>query len=127
VTTMAKILVVDDEEAIRDLVKRLLRLHGHVVDTADDGAAAVDQLQKKRYDLMIIDHFMPRMSGKDAVSVIRSSPKFKDLKILMVTLTSLTKDINDAFEAGIDGYVIKPFNLKQILKKVETTLLMRPQ
>lgn len=120
---MAKILVVDDEEPIRALVKRLLSLHGHAVDTADDGAAAIDQLQKKRYDLMIIDHFMPKMSGVDAVAVIRSSPKFKDLKILMVTQTSLTKDIDVAFEAGIDGYVIKPFNMKSILEKVESTLL----
>ena len=120
---MAKILVVDDEEPIRALVKRLLSLHGHAVDTADDGAAAVDQLQKKRYDLMIIDHFMPKMSGIDAVAVIRSSPAFRDLKILMVTLTSVTKDIDEAFEAGIDGYVIKPFNMNQILEKVEKTLL----
>jgi two-component system chemotaxis response regulator CheY len=120
---MAKILVVDDEEAIRALMKRLLSLHGHDVDTADDGAAAVDQLQKKHYDLMLIDHFMPVMSGLKAVSVVRSTPKFKDLKILMVTLASYTKDVDEAFEAGIDGYVVKPFNMKQIMDKIELTLL----
>ena len=74
---MARILVVDDEEPIRDLVKRLLCLHGHSVDTVIDGTEAVDQLQKKRYDLMIIDRFMPKMSGVDAVAMIRSSPKFQ--------------------------------------------------
>lgn len=120
---MARILIVDDEEAIRDLVKRLLSLHGHSVDTASDGTEVVDQLQKKHYDLMIIDRSMPKMSGTDAVTLIRSSPKFKGLKILMVTLTSLNKDIDAAFEAGIDGYVIKPFDMNRLLEKVESTLL----
>lgn len=120
---MARILAVDDEEPIRILVKRLLTLHGHTVDTADDGAAAVDQLQKKHYDLLIIDRFMPKMSGIDAVSMIRSSPKFNTLKILMVTNTSFTKDIDAAFESGIDGYVIKPFDMNKFLEKVEYTLI----
>lgn len=97
-TSMATILAVDDEEPTRVLVKRLLSLHGHSVDTVDDGAAAIDQLQKKHCDLMIID-------------------------IPMVTLTSATKDIGAAYEVGIDGYVIKPFDMKNLFEKVEKTLL----
>ena len=120
---MARILVVDDEEPIRGIVKRLFSLHGHTIDTAVDGAAAVDQLQAKHYDLMIIDNFMPRMTGIEAVAVIRTSPKFKDLKILMVTNTSFTKDIDAAYHVGIDGYVVKPFDMKQLLEKVNRTLL----
>ena len=120
---MARILVVDDEEAIRELVKRLLCLHGHAVDTASNGAEAVDRIQKKQFELMIIDRNMPKMSGIDAVAIIRTSPKFANLKILMVTLMSLTKEVDEAFEAGIDGYVIKPFDMKNLLAKVESTLL----
>lgn len=119
---MARILAVDDEEPARALVKRLLELHGHQVDGARDGAEAVDLLRRGRYDLMIIDQFMPRMSGLEAVSVVRTSPRFKDLKILMVTLTSLTKDVDAAFEAGIDGYLVKPFDMKKLLEKVERVL-----
>ncbi len=119
---MARVLVVDDEEQIRDVVKRLLTLHGHAVDIAIDGAAAVDQLQKKPYDLLIIDRAMPKMSGVEAVAMIRSSPKFKSLKILMVTMTSLTKDVDAAYEAGVDGYVVKPFDMDKLIKKVEETL-----
>ncbi|MFI5344920.1 MAG: response regulator [Elusimicrobiota bacterium] len=118
-----KILVVDDDAPIRDLLKRLLSLHGYQVDTACDGTEAVDQLQKKHYDLLLIDRFMPKMSGLDAVAVIRTSPRFKDLKILMVTQDSFTKDVNEAFEAGIDGYVVKPFDMNRLLKKVEGALL----
>lgn len=119
---MARILVVDDEEPIRALLKRLLALHGHVVDTAADGEQAVDQIQKRRYDLMIIDRQMPKMSGIDAVALLRTSPRFKDLKILMVTLNSVTKDVDQAFEAGVDGYVVKPFDMEKLLAKVERTL-----
>jgi DNA-binding response OmpR family regulator len=120
---MARILVVDDEEQIRELLRRLLSLHGHAVDTAADGAEAFDRLQKTSYDLMIIDRKMPKMSGVDAVAMLRTSPKFKRLKILMATMTSTTKDVDEAFEAGVDGYVVKPFNMEALVAKVERTLL----
>lgn len=119
---MARILVVDDEEAIRALLKRLLALHGHAVDTADDGAQAVDQLQKKPYDLLIIDSRMPRMSGLDAVAIVRTSPRFKTLKILMATQDGVSGSVDKAFEAGVDGYVLKPFDMPKLLAKIERTL-----
>ena len=119
---MARILVVDDEETVRAVVKRLLTLHDHSVDTAADGAEAIDRLQKRRYDLMIIDRNMPRMSGVEAVAVIRTSPRFKDLKILMVTQESTTKTIDEAYERGVDGYVVKPFDMNKLLQKVKLAL-----
>ncbi|OGR93787.1 MAG: hypothetical protein A2V88_05195 [Elusimicrobia bacterium RBG_16_66_12] len=120
---MARILVVDDEASIREIACKLLTLHGHTVDTAADGAAAIDMLEKTTYDLMLLDHFMPKISGIQTVSIVRTSPRFKKLKILMLTSMSVTKDVNEAFEAGIDGYVIKPFTMKHLIEKVETTLL----
>jgi DNA-binding response OmpR family regulator len=120
---MARILVVDDEEQVRDLLRRLLSLHGHAVDTAADGGEAVDRLQKTAYDLMIIDRNMPKLSGMDAVAMLRTSPRFKRLKILMATMISTTKDVDEAFEAGVDGYVVKPFNMDALIAKVERTLL----
>lgn len=120
---MARILVVDDEKPICALLKRLLSLHGHVVDVAADGAEAVDQLQKRRYDLLMIDRSMPNMTGMEAVQVLRTSPRFDGLKILMATQDSLTADVDQAFEAGIDGYIVKPFVMEHILSKVEKTLL----
>lgn len=120
---MARILVVDDEASIREIARKLLTLHDHKVDTAADGAAAIDMLEKTTYDLVLLDHFMPKISGIQVVSIVRTSPKFKRLKILMLTSMSITKDVNEAFEAGIDGYIIKPFTMKQLIEKVEKTLL----
>lgn len=119
---MARILVVDDEAPIREIARKLLTLHGHKVDTAADGSLAIDMLEKTDYDLMLLDHFMPKISGIQTVSIVRTSPKFKKLKILMLTSLSVTKDVDEAFEAGIDGYIIKPFTMKQLIEKVEKTL-----
>jgi len=120
---MARILVVDDEASIREIARKLLALHGHAVDVANDGERALDQLEKKNYDLVLLDHYMPKISGIQVVSIIRTSPKYKDLKILMLTSMSVTKNVDEAFEAGIDGYIIKPFTMKQLVEKVEKTLL----
>lgn len=119
---MARILVVDDEASIREIARKLLTLHGHKVDTAADGAQAIDQLEKSTYDLMLLDHFMPKIPGIQVVEIVRTSPKFKKLRILMLTSMSVTKDVDEAFEAGIDGYIIKPFTMKQLIEKVEKTL-----
>jgi CheY-like chemotaxis protein len=123
---MARILVVDDEEGVRALLKRLLGLHNHAVDTVNDGAEAIDQLQRKHYDLMIIDHRMPKITGPEALAVIRSSDKLKTLRVLMLTGVSLIKDVDEAFEMGILGYLIKPINVKKLLEKVEGSLLVCP-
>lgn len=119
---MARVLVVDDEEPIRALLERLLGLHGHSVATARDGAEAVDRLSRESFDLLLIDRFMPRLSGVEAVAILRTSPRFKALKILMVTHDSVTRDVDEAFEKGVDGYVVKPFDLDKLLAKVERTL-----
>jgi CheY-like chemotaxis protein len=123
---MAKILVVDDEEGVRSLLKRLLGLHNHAVDTANDGAEAIDQLQRKNYDLMIIDHRMPKITGPQAVEIIRSSGKFKALRVLMLTGVSFTKDVDAAYELGILGYLLKPINVQRLLQKVEGALFVCP-
>ncbi len=119
---MARILIVDDEESILALLRRLFTLHGHEVDTAADGAQAVDLVQKKKYELMLIDHYMPNMTGVEAVALIRSSDKFNDMKILMVTQASVTKEVDEAYQAGVDGYVVKPFEMDRLLEKVQETL-----
>jgi CheY-like chemotaxis protein len=117
-----KVLVVDDEANVRSLLKRLLALHGYAADTVSDGEEAIDRLQSQHYDLMIIDNSMPKISGPEAISIIRSSPKFKDLKIVMFTGASLTKEVDAAFELGIDGYLLKPVNVGRFLSTVSSTL-----
>jgi DNA-binding response OmpR family regulator len=120
---MARILVVDDEVSIREIGRKLLALHGHTVDTAADGEEAIDQLERKTYDLLILDNYMPKLSGVQVSGIIRTIPKFKKMKIMMLTSMSVTKDVDEAFEAGIDGYITKPFSMKHLIEKVERTLL----
>ena len=123
---MTRILIADDEAPIRAVVRRLLSLHGYLVDEAADGTEAIDQLQKEHYDLLIIDRAMPVMSGIDAVAILRTSPKFKGLKILMLTSASTTQAVDEAFDAGIEGYVVKPFDVKKLLEKIEAVLRKQP-
>lgn len=113
-----RILVVDDEPSVRTMLKKLLVLHGHTVDTAGDGSEAIDRLESHTYGLMILDRFMPVMDGLTTAGIIRSSPKYKSMKILMLTGGSITKDVDDSFEAGVDGYVVKPFSIKNLIEKI---------
>ncbi|MFA6092649.1 MAG: response regulator [Elusimicrobiota bacterium] len=119
---MAKILIADDEEPIRSLVKRLLSIHGHKVDGAADGAEAIEMLQKGSYDLVILDRQMPKLSGIEVLAIVRTNPKFQSLKILMFTQASTTKDVDEAFESGVDGYIVKPFRGQQFFDKVQALL-----
>ncbi|MEK7388156.1 MAG: response regulator [Elusimicrobiota bacterium] len=119
---MAKVLVVDDEESIRDLIKEVLLSQGHEFISARNGGEALDLLRKKSVDLAIIDRNMPGMSGIDVVHLIRQNPKTRHLKIVMCTASSVTKEIDEAFAAGANDYVLKPLNFTVLLGKVAKAL-----
>jgi two-component system response regulator MprA len=119
---MAHILVVDDDAQIRSLVKRLVGLHGHDVDTAEDGAQALEHLQTKAYDLMIIDNIMPNISGTQAVDIIRTNSKYQDLKILMFSGASMTQTVDAAYAAGVNGFITKPFVADRLISKINGAL-----
>lgn len=119
---MARVLIVDDEEYIRDLIKEVLLAQGHEFELADGGAAALEVLRKKSIDLVIVDRNMPGMSGIEVVQLIRQNPRTKGLKVLMCTGSSVTKEIDEAFAAGADDYVLKPLNFPALLGKVAKAL-----
>lgn len=119
---MARILIVDDEEYIRDLIKEVLSSQGHEFHLADGGAAALELLRKKPVDLAIVDRNMPGMGGIELVQLIRQNPKTKGLKVLMCTGASVTKEIEEAFAAGADDYVMKPLNFPALLATVAKVL-----
>jgi CheY-like chemotaxis protein len=119
---MARILIADDEEAIRELVKEVLTADGHSFLLAENGSQALELLRGKGADLAIIDRNMPGLSGIDVVKVIRSDPKLAKIRILMCTAASVTSEVDEAFAAGADGYVLKPLNLQALLSNVVKTL-----
>ena len=122
---MARILVADDDAEILTVVGDLLSLHGHEVTLACDGAEAVEKLKKAPYDLLVIDRAMPRLDGLQAIRILRSAPAFKALRIVMLTSANVTKEIDEAFAAGADGYVLKPLNIGAFLARVAKALAPR--
>lgn len=121
---MPRILVTDDEEQIRELLKEVLGMQGYQIDTCVNGQEAVERLKTQAYDLVILDRNMPIMTGIEAIAAIRASadPRVKAQKILMFTSASIVTEIDEAFRSGADDYLLKPLNLTAILQKVKTVL-----
>ena len=124
---MARILIVDDDDDVRGIIKEVLTPHGYELHLAAGGLQALETLRKKRVDLAIVDRNMPGMSGIEVVQLIRQNPKTASLKVLMCTASSMTKEVDEAFAAGADDYVLKPLNFAALLAKVAKTLAAPPR
>jgi CheY-like chemotaxis protein len=117
---------VDDESIIRDIITDLLLSGNHEFHLADGGTQALEVLRKKKIDLVIVDRNMPGMSGIDLVKLIRQNPKTATVKILMCTGSSVTREVDEAFNAGADDYILKPLNYAQLIGKVAKALAAPP-
>lgn len=115
---MARILIVDDEAEIRELIKDVLKPDGHSLETAPHGAAALALLRAKRFDVVILDRNLPGMSGLAVLTELRRLPAAKSAKVLMCTASGLMGDVNDALSAGADDYIVKPLDLARLREKV---------
>jgi excisionase family DNA binding protein len=108
-----RVLVVDDEASIRELLSKTLALEKYDVDTAGDGAAALDRMRTAAYDLLIADLKMP---GMDGLTLIRQARRLKsDLRIIIITGYSTESSAIEAVNLGVDGYLTKPFRIPQVL------------
>ena len=117
-----KILIVEDEPEIADNLAALLSAKGHKVVTCSEGADGVAHARKEPFDLLLLDVMLPRMSGLDVCKMLRSDPKTMKLKIVMVTGLGRMGDVEEAFRAGADDYLIKPFDSTRLFKKIEKVL-----
>jgi excisionase family DNA binding protein len=112
-TERPRILVVDDEASIRDLLSKTLALAEYDVDTAPDGRSALERLRLYPYDLLIADLKMP---GIDGLSVIREAKRLKsDLPVIIITGYSTETAAIEAVNLGVSGYLTKPFRVPQVL------------
>lgn len=123
--TPAKILVVEDESEIRELISLLLLRQGHSVQQCRTAVEAAASLQKDKYDLMVLDWMMPQMSGIDLLKSF--STNLSRPPVLMVTAKSEPQDIVQGLEAGADDYITKPFEpavfsarISALLRRVQT-------
>lgn len=108
-----RILIVDDEQAVRELLAKTLTMADYDVDTAPDGPTALDRLRAAEYDLLITDLKMP---GMDGLSVIREARRVRpDLALIIITGYSTEASAIEAINLGVSGYLTKPFRLPRIL------------
>lgn len=108
-----RILIVDDEQTVRDLVAKTLTMADYDVDTAPDGPTAIDRLRSAQYDLLITDLKMP---GMDGLSVIREArQQSAEMPIIIITGYSTEASAIEAINLGVSGYLTKPFRLPRVL------------
>ena len=118
-----KFLVVDDYSTMRRIVKNLLHDLGYAnVQEADDGKTALPLLQNGAFDFLITDWNMPGMPGLDLLKAVRSDEKLKKLPVLMLTAEAKREQIVEAAQAGVSGYVIKPFTAVTLKEKIDKIL-----
>lgn len=116
---MSRLLVVDDEFRIRELIKKYAEFEGHTVFEAENGIEAVDMCKNKEFDLIIMDIMMPHLNGFQACEKIR---EFSTTPIIMLSALGEEYDRIHGFEIGVDDYVVKPFSPKELMMRVSAVL-----
>ena len=115
-----KILIVDDFSTMRRIIKNLLRDLGFTnTQEADDGQTALPMLKSGDFDFLVTDWNMPGMTGIDLLKTVRADAKLSTLPVLMVTAEAKRDQIIEAAQAGVNGYVVKPFTAQALKEKIE--------
>lgn len=116
---MSKLLIVDDENNIRELIKKYASFEGYEVCEAIDGLEAIEKCKNEDFDIVIMDVMMPELDGFSAVKEIR---KVKNIPIIMLSARGEEYDRLHGFDLGIDDYVVKPFSPKELMMRVNAIL-----
>jgi len=120
---MAKrILVVDDEVQMRQIIQTVLRKEELEFDQADDGQAAIDKLKAASYDLVILDIIMPGVDGIAVLKYIRQTPETANIPVVMLTGRTQDGSVLEAYKSGANYYITKPFEFKDLVDIVELIL-----
>lgn len=115
-----RILVVDDFSTMRRIIKNLLRELGFQnIQEADDGNTAWPMLQAGNFDFLVTDWNMPGMAGIDLLKAVRADERLKTLPVLLVTAEAKREQIVEAAQAGVNGYIIKPFTAETLREKLD--------
>ena len=117
-----KILVVDDETDIVDLISYNLSKEGYDVSTASDGGEALSEIRKTRFDLIILDLMLPGIQGMELCRILRSDPKTETVPIIMLTAKGEEVDRVLGLEMGADDYITKPFSPRELIARIRAVL-----
>jgi two-component system chemotaxis response regulator CheY len=125
-SSQLRFLVVDDFSTMRRIVKNLLQELGYAnVQEADDGSTALPMLKTGNFDFVITDWNMPQLPGLELLKAVRADPNLTHLPVLMVTAEAKREQIVEAAQAGVSGYVIKPFTAQTLGEKLAKILQAR--
>ena len=119
---MPKILIAEDEPDIRDLIALTLQFNGYDVASAKDGVEAVAMAQKDRFDLILMDVRMPRMTGYEACKEMKADPDLKDIPVVFLSAKGQENEIQQGLEVGAEEYLLKPFAPDQLTARVKAIL-----
>lgn len=116
---MCKILIADDEEKIREVIKEYAEFENYTVYQAEDGMQAVNMVKENDFDIIILDVMMPKLDG---FSVCKEIKKIKDIPVLMLSARGDEYDKLFGFEIGVDDYVVKPFSPKEVMARINVII-----
>ena len=123
---MAKILVVEDDEANREFLKFIAENAGHRVQTAGDGQTALDAVAKEKPDLIILDVMLPELHGYEVCHRLKSQPDTAGIKILILSAKTFSADRRQAKDVGADDFVSKPVDPRGLMQRVASLLNGNP-
>jgi len=121
-TSKTKILVVDDEPNIVQTLQDRLEMNEYEVVTASNGREGLAKFEQEHPDVILLDVIMPIMDGHEMLESLRKQPGGRDVNVIMLTARSQTQDIARANACGIDDYIVKPFDLSELLEKIESVV-----
>jgi DNA-binding response OmpR family regulator len=119
VGNMQRVLLVDDEERIRDMIKEYASMEGYVIDEAADGVEALKLFRQNNYSIVVLDVMMPKMDGW---SVCREIRKTSNIPVIMLSARGEEYDKLFGFELGVDDYIVKPFSPKELLARIKAII-----
>ena len=122
---MMKILVVEDDPIVRELIEFKLSGGGHQILLAADGEAGLATAQAERPDLIILDWMMPKLTGLQVCEAIRADPSIAETPVLLLTARAQESDVEQGFAAGVNDYLLKPFSPRELLSRVEALAAKR--
>ena len=117
-----RVLIVEDEKALAEILEYNFKKEGYAVDTASDGEIALDKIIFKAPDLVILDWMLPKLSGIELCRKVRSNKKIKNIPIIMLTARGEEEDRLKGLEMGADDYVTKPFSINELLARAKAVL-----
>jgi two-component system phosphate regulon response regulator PhoB len=117
-----RILVVDDDADIRDMLSFKLAHAGYEVHTEEDGETGLAAAQELRPDVVLLDWMMPRMTGPEVCLALRQEPETARLPVILLTAKAQEADVQRGFATGVDDYVCKPFSPRELVSRVQALL-----